>query len=155
MLQNKQCSNQIERGAQVGLMCHVHPYPRCSDWRPTSVDPLFCAPLLLTFKQATDATTLNSSSLLHRIMARFSAFAFLAIFTSAATAFVTPLAGAQLGRRAVSANVATTRMSAAPATAAPTVREQRYFRARETTRERQHSLAGVLFCYPSGIGKVS
>eukprot|EP00752_Nemacystus_decipiens_P004691 g4279.t1 len=56
-------------------------------------------------------------------MARFSAFAFLALFTSAATAFVTPLAGAQLGRRAVSANVATTRMSAAPATAAPTAED--------------------------------
>ncbi|CAM9730636.1 unnamed protein product, partial [Ectocarpus fasciculatus] len=53
-------------------------------------------------------------------MARFSALAFLAIFTSAATAFVTPLAGVQMGRR--SANVATTRMSASPApmTAPPT-----------------------------------
>ncbi|CAM9782012.1 unnamed protein product [Ectocarpus sp. 12 AP-2014] len=58
-------------------------------------------------------------------MARFSAFAFLAIFTSAATAFVTPLAGVQMGRRSASANVATTRMSASPTpmTAPPTAEE--------------------------------
>lgn len=67
-----------------------------------------------------------------RIMARFSAFAILAIFTSTATAFVTPFAGAQLTRRAACANVATTRMSASPAPVAapPTVRE------RERERER-------------------
>lgn len=95
----------------------------------------------------------NSSS--HRIMARFSAFAFLAIFTSATSAFMTPLAGAQLGRRAVSANVATTRMSAAPATAAPTVRQaERCSRVREKEPERKHSRGGARIFSPFDLGRL-
>ncbi|CAM9276543.1 unnamed protein product [Pylaiella littoralis] len=62
-------------------------------------------------------------------MARFSAFAFLAMFTSAANAFVTPFAfaGTQLTRSAVCANVVTTRMSATPApiAAPPTAEDLR------------------------------
>lgn len=52
-------------------------------------------------------------------MARFSALAFLALFTSVATAFVTPVAP-HFRSRSVSATSSTTRMSAAPV-APPTV----------------------------------